>query len=196
MTAVKPRRAFTLLEMIIVMTIILVIGAAVYPTIDSGYAYFKTTGAADSVKAAWARARARAIEDCVPYRFSVDYSQRRFRVAPDRADYWNGDGVPDPGQDAPALISDGKLASGVAFLRGQEAPGDVAKSSGDDDKSGSANWETIAVFLPDGTARVDFGGNNEVEGSLRMGMKGARPVTLKLRAITGTAKTIVGEEDK
>jgi prepilin-type N-terminal cleavage/methylation domain-containing protein len=86
MTAVKPRRAFTLLELIIVMTIILLIGAAAYPTIDGAYAYFKVTGAADGIKGAWARARARAIEDCVAYRFSIAPEKGRFRVAPDRAD--------------------------------------------------------------------------------------------------------------
>jgi prepilin-type N-terminal cleavage/methylation domain-containing protein len=184
----STRTAFTLLELILVMALIVSLMAIGYPMIESSYAYVKVTAAADTVKGAWARARARAIEDCIAYRFSIAPEQGRFRIAPDRADYWTGDGVPDPGQNNPPLVLEGKLPKGIAFAPGQNASNDSPASSNDDEKVNAANWVTTAVFLPDGTAQDDV--------DMKINIKGTRPITLRLRSMTGTAKTIVGEENR
>ena len=90
MTHATSRSGFTLLEVILVMTIIVMISAAVYPSFDSIIAYARENGAADSIKGAWAQARAKSIEDGVPYRFAVIPNTTRYRVAPDKPEYWSG----------------------------------------------------------------------------------------------------------
>jgi len=187
----------TLLELVIVMTIILLVGAAFYPSIDSAYGYFKVTGASDAIKSAWSRARARAIEDNVAYRFSVASERGSYRIAPDRADFWTGEGTPDMDPERPMLILEGKLPRGIRFnLKNQGSSSSSSKSSDvpddvpekEDAPVSASEWTTVAIFLPDGTAQDDV--------EICFEMKGTRPVTLKLRSITGTIKTVYGQEDR
>src|SRR4051812_21149897 len=88
MAAVNPRRAYTLLELLLVMAIIVMISAIAYPAMDSYFSYVKVTAAADSVRGAWSQARARSIQDGIPYRFSVAPGSTHYRVAPDQLAYW------------------------------------------------------------------------------------------------------------
>jgi hypothetical protein len=174
------------------MAVIVLITAIGYPTLDSMYGYFKVTAAADTVKGAWARARGKAIEDGIAYRFSVVPERSRFRIAPDRADFWNGEGTPDMDPDHPMLVLEGRLPKGIRFNMGSggqfsDLPEDDSGKD-DDTTPGTGEYTTAAVFLPDGTAQDDL--------QIRFDVKGTRPITLKLRAMTGTVKTIYGEEDR
>src|SRR5215218_707219 len=107
----RRRPGFSLLEVIVVMAILLMISAACYPTLKSSYGYFKLNGGIDSVRAAWAQARAHAIEQGRPYRFSVEPNGTHFRVAPDRPDYWGGS-APSDDPDGKGMVLEQALPGG------------------------------------------------------------------------------------
>jgi Tfp pilus assembly protein FimT len=132
MPAPSCRSGYTLLEMTLVTAILTLAGILVVPSLPGMYGYYKRNGAVDAVKAAWAQARERAIEEGRPYRFTVVPGSGRFRVAPDQ---------PPPGSDSagPTAVLEGTLPEGVSF-----------GGTGSADASGAP-----LVFLPDGTARDD-----------------------------------------
>src|SRR5262245_26003542 len=86
----RRRAGFTLFEVVLVMAVLVIAAALTYPSLKGMYGYFKVHGAVDSVRAAWAQARAHAIEEGRPYRFAVEPDGSHYRVAPDHNDFWNG----------------------------------------------------------------------------------------------------------
>jgi Tfp pilus assembly protein FimT len=155
------RGGFTILELCLVLAVIIVASAIAVPSITAMYADVKLTAASDLVRARWAEARARAVEDGMPYRFAVVPQSNRFRVEPDIAE-----NPEEPGVDARPLVLDDELPGGVEFAVGET-----------DGEGGADGMQTIAVFLPDGTARSD------VEIVFRAG--GQRSLVLRLRSLTG-----------
>src|SRR5262252_3738325 len=90
------RRAFTLLEMILVLTIVVILLSLAYPSFTSMQRQYRLEGAADAAKAGMASARAQAIEEGRPYRFAIVPGKGNFRVAPDSPAYWSGGQPPPP----------------------------------------------------------------------------------------------------
>jgi prepilin-type N-terminal cleavage/methylation domain-containing protein len=178
----SPRRAYTLFELVLVLVILVVLAAIAYPSLDGMYASFRMTQAADQIRARWADARSQAMNEGRAYRFAVVPNKGNFRVAPDAPDYWGGGGQPaaaDPNN--PPLIIDETLPKGVRFCTpdswqsaGSDAAGDSSLPSGTVDPG---SWSNAVTFLPDGTAKEDV----EIVFTAR----GARPMVLKLRALTG-----------
>ena len=177
------RRGYTLFELVLVLAILVVLAALAYPSLDSMYAGYRITAAADMVQASWASARARAMDEGRPYRFAVLLNKGNFRIAPEGADYWSG-GDPaalgDP--SAAGLVIEEVLPKGVRVCThdasqtsGYESGGDYAMPVGSIDPS---SWTSLVTFLPDGTAREDV-----VEIVLHA--QGARPLLLRLRGLTG-----------
>ena len=54
----QRRRAYTLVEVTLVLALMVILGAIGYPSIDAMYAGVKVEGASDSVRAAWSEAGA------------------------------------------------------------------------------------------------------------------------------------------
>jgi prepilin-type N-terminal cleavage/methylation domain-containing protein len=166
------RRGFTLLEVTLVLAVIVLVAAMAYPSIEAMYGDVRLTAAADQIRARWADARTKAIEEGRAYRFAVQ-ADGKFRVAPDADDFWSGGGgTPaantesnDP--DAPPLILEDALPKGVLF-------GDETNSGGGSD---GGPWTTILKFFPDGTASADR--------TITIQAEGYRTVQLKVRALTG-----------
>ncbi len=181
------RSAYTLLEVVLVAAILVIVAEMAVPSLDGMYGYYKLNAAVDSVQAAWALGRAHAIEEGVPYRFSVVPGQGNFRLAPDTGDYWSGSTPPVADPDNPPAVVEDALAQGVTFAMGGN--GQAAEASPNDQTSlpvgqvDAGSWSTVAVFLPDGTA------SNDVE--ILFQVKGAMPTRMFLRALTGivTVKT-------
>jgi Tfp pilus assembly protein FimT len=156
------RHGFTILETLLVLALMIIIASIAVPSIDAMYSGVKLTAAADTVRGQWADARARAVEDGVAYRFSVVPQTGKFKVAPDAGD----DAPADDGGDAPLKVED-TLPGNVTFADASEANTDG--SDGD--------YQSVVVFLPDGTARED------VQVGFRS--RGTRTLILRLRGLTG-----------
>jgi prepilin-type N-terminal cleavage/methylation domain-containing protein len=193
MATTCSRAGYTLLEMIVVMAIIVMLGAVIYPSLEDSYDHFKVTAAADAVKGAWAEARARAIEDCMPYRFAVLPGTSHYRVAPDNPEFWSGGKPPDQIDtgNRPPLVRQGSLPKDILFdADGSSMPvnGGNKNDDAEDAPVESAAWVTKVVFLPTGEAQDDY--------ELKLEKKNAQPIILRLRALTGTVRTITGKEDR
>jgi type II secretory pathway pseudopilin PulG len=175
--------AFTLFELMLVLAIMVVAAAISFPSLKSMLASYRVTAAGDSIRAAWAQGRARAMNESRPYRFSIVAGAADFRLAPDSAEFWSGTGSTSQTPGA-ALILQDALPPGVRFSDPKQ-PG--AANVVDDSPSvvapgsDSGAWSTVAVFLPDGTARDDC--------ELTFSTRGARALCVKLRAMTGAVTT-------
>lgn len=156
------RRGFTILELMLVLALIVVIAAIAVPSIDSMYSGVKLTSAADMVRGHWADARARAVEDGIPYRFAVVPQTGRFKISPDS----ETSDAPVDGTDPP-LVVEATLPGNVTFADGNDSG--AAVSDGE--------YQSVAVFLPDGSASED------VEVGFRG--RGPRTLMLRLRGLTG-----------
>jgi prepilin-type N-terminal cleavage/methylation domain-containing protein len=175
---IAMHRAFTLFEVVLVLAILVVLAALSYPTVESMYGSYRVQAAADSIRGTWAEARTHAMEEGRPYRFSVVMGKGNFRLAPDSADFWSGNTSPDTGAANPPLINDGALPKGIRFRRadlpaGQSDSDTVLPGDGID----PSQWSPLAVFLPDGTGKEDV--------AVVLEMSGARPLVVRLRALTG-----------
>lgn len=163
------RTGFTILEITLVLTVLLVLAAIAVPSIDNMYSDLRLTAAADAVRGRWAETRARAMEDGISYRFAVIHQSGKYRIAPDAGDYWSGNSGVAEETDSPPMIVEDELPQGVAFAAEGDAGGD---------------WSPVVVFQPDGTARED------VEIQFTTGSN--RPLVLRLRGLTG-AVTVTRE---
>jgi len=169
------RSAYTLLEVSLVCALLVVVGSVSFPTVLDMYGRQRIEAGTDSVRAAWALAKARAIEEGRPYRFSVVPGRGVFRLAPDLDSYWSGSA---PGQDSQGqgLIKEGTLPAGVLFAGSDGA----TPSMGVSPAAGPTpvgQFTRVAVFLPDGTAREDI--------AITFHLNNTRPRVLRLRAMTG-----------
>src|SRR2546421_3630124 len=108
MTAPSHRSGYTLLEMTLVMAIITIAGTLIVPSLQGMYGYYKKNGAVDAVKAAWAQARSRAIDEGRPYRFTAMSGTGRFSVAPDQP-------ASGSNSSSQAPVIEGSLPEGVSF---------------------------------------------------------------------------------
>jgi type II secretory pathway pseudopilin PulG len=193
MTTRRCRRpAYTLLELILVAAVLAMIGAIVYPSLKGMYGYYKVNGAVDTIRAAWASARARAIEEGQPYRFAVISGTGKYRVAPDSDSGWGDSSTASSSNSStgsnhtPPLILEATLPEGVAF----SGDGSVPLSGGmpapaAPPTGGGGGYGPGIVFLPDGTARAD--------ARLDFQVRGALPMTLSLRGLTGAVTVKTGK---
>jgi type II secretory pathway pseudopilin PulG len=185
----QPRPAITLLELVLVMAIMVMFAALSFPTIQSMYADSKLQSGSDAVRAAWAEAQAHAINEGRPYRFAILPGKGNYRVAPDSAEFWNGDGGGGEGTDSdnPPYMLENTLPKGIVFPDGNGHVPDGLVNEGDqsEEKVAAGQWVTSAIFLPDGTAQDDV--------DVLLQYPGCRSLTLQLRALTGTTTVQRGE---
>jgi type II secretory pathway pseudopilin PulG len=190
----RQRRGYTLLELALVCALLVVIAAVTFPSLATMYHQHRLGLATDSVREAWALARARAIEEGRPYRFAVIPDSGRFRVAPDSPEFWSGSGAPDAeanGTERPPLTLSRTLPGGVVFVMdgsgssaGAGGGGWADDQGGEDDDDPGAPWKPVAVFMPDGTAQED--------ATIQFQGGGSRTATLRLRGLTGHASVTYG----
>ena len=164
------RRAYTLLEVTLTLTVIVVVAAIALPPVLTMYDSHKVRAATDTIRANWADARSHAIEESRAYRYAVNYKTGNYRVAPDDMSFWSG-GTPEIDDEHPAFVREGELPAGIHFSQRS----DSASQGGD-----SGQWSTVAVFQTDGTA----GDGCEIDVKMD---NSSYTLTLALRGLTGTS---------
>jgi type II secretory pathway pseudopilin PulG len=178
---VRTRRsAYTLLEVILVATLLAIFAAVSVPTISTLYSAYKVRAAADAVRAGYANARSHAIEESRRYRSSYLPNKGNYRVAPDAPEYWSGN-TPPADDNNPAFVFEGALPGGIRFTppdgSAVDDSGDSALEPGD---VSPGQYVTGAVFESDGSAQADVSIVLQKPG-------GGPPLTVSLRGLTGTA---------
>jgi prepilin-type N-terminal cleavage/methylation domain-containing protein len=186
------RRAYTLLEMMLVLALVVILAAITYPSFNAMYAQRKLSAATDATKGALATARAQAIEEGVPYRFAIVPGMGNFRLAPHTPAYWGGGNVPTStdGTSVPSLVIENTLPQGVVFLgQSQGAPAQGNQNTATSAAQVSPDqWKALAIFLPDGTARAATD-PQMLEVDLTLQGQSGYPVVIRLRCLTGQATT-------
>lgn len=176
------RSAYTLFEVLLVVAVLVLLAGLSYPSLEGMYDSFRTTTAVDQVRGCWAKARSRAINEGQPYRFAILPDRGNYRLAPDTADHWSGNGAAAGMEEGGALplVMDGALPKGVRFRLGPPSEGgsdgDSFLPPGTVDLS---SWQSLVTFLPDGSARQNV--------EIVLDSANSRPIVLRLRALTGTA---------
>lgn len=169
--ASRRRPAFTLVELIAVIAVLLLLAAVVLPSVTAFRGDTRHRAAADAIRGELAVARARAMEEGRPYRVAVSQDKKRLRRAPDSDAF------------AQAAGSDGP--SGSAAVVDYELEHVTAEVASETDLPPEPidGWVTLAVVLPDGTCRDDSVFVTVTEpgnGSLR----------LHVRGLTGTSRVV------
>jgi prepilin-type N-terminal cleavage/methylation domain-containing protein len=186
---VSQRPGFTLMELMLVLALMVVLAAISYPSIDALYGTFRVTAAGDAVRAAWAQARAHAVNEGCAYRFGIVSGGASYRVAPETTDYWpDATSVSTPVDPSvhPFVLTE-NLPRGVRFnfsKSSQDAgpePGGGGTGSDQPPPSDPGSYTKVVTFQPDGTASDDV--------EIVFQSSGARPLTIKLRGLTGTVAT-------
>ncbi|MBM3994695.1 MAG: prepilin-type N-terminal cleavage/methylation domain-containing protein [Planctomycetes bacterium] len=166
------RTAFTLLEILLVLAIFVIMAAVSVPLMRTMLGDASATAAADAISGQLAEARARAMDEGRAWRVAVWPNSRAYQLAPEDSADWNG----NPAEE---------VIDKVDFIRGLIPKNTIFGTREEDifpiEKAGAptGTWTTVAVFLPDGSARDD--------GLIFVGTPGIRPMRVSVRALTGTA---------
>jgi Tfp pilus assembly protein FimT len=170
------RRGLTILELLVMLLVLIIIGAAVIPTLPTYYSNTRQKSAADGIRARLADARAKAMEQGTWYRLAIREDGRRIRLAPDGPDF-----ASLPADNPPALDS---------RVTEDEFDGDVTAElvfDSDDQKVTDSGWITVVTVGPDGTCKED--------GALvRVRERDFPPIEIRVRGVTGTARFVKKNE--
>ncbi|VTS06178.1 prepilin-type N-terminal cleavage/methylation domain-containing protein [Tuwongella immobilis] len=191
----SPRRAFTLLEVTLVVALLLILAVLVLPSMEAMYGNVRVTAASDQIRAAWAEARAAALDAGISYRFGIIPEEGRYRIAPDTPESWDGSGgtgdsVSTTAEGITLVTREGKLPDRVVF--DVENGGLTTTTAGAlPDTSGTTatpvpdggSWTRVATFQPDGTCREDV--------EVIISMPSQPRVKIRLRGLTGSVSTQV-----
>lgn len=171
LTVRQPRQGYTLFELVLVLTLLVIIGAISYPAIDAMLADHRLTAARDTVRARLADIRGRAMKEGRPYKFSFIENSGKFKIEPEDSS------AASSGDDRP-LTLEGDLPEQVIFCKSEIA------LLGEATPSPASSYETAAIYLGDGTCRDD------VSNLLFFGLPGARATGLQVRPLTGAVSNV------
>jgi prepilin-type N-terminal cleavage/methylation domain-containing protein len=171
------RRGYTILEVIVVMAAILILGSFILPTLFGMRGDTRSKAGADMIRGRMNEARAKAMEDGVPYRLAVSSDKKRLRLAPDT---YESTGV------APTTTDTNSTGP---YIREDDLPdtvlADAMLDQNDQSTQDTAGWVRVATFLPDGTCKEDG-----VEIDIRE--PGVVPFIIRLRGLTGAVSVTRG----
>jgi len=157
------------MEMLVVLALFVAVAALTVPSVQGLLSESRIAAASDTVRGAVAEARARAMEQGVPWRVGFIPNTNVYQLAPEDAQDWNS---PDQSTSMTATLVRDQLPKDIIFALND---GDISGPSGA--SSPGSKWETIAVYLGDGSARDDT--------TTYFGKSGIVPMRIRLRALTG-----------
>ena len=174
------RPGFTLIEVLLVLTVIVAMGALAWPAFTRGFETTKLKAVAERVMAACGRARVQAM---------TTGQTQVFRFQPNSGTY-GIEALPDDSSSLDAATSSGgaaaatgsityQLPDGFTFSGGDRVPDE--RSSVAESAITSTNFDTSAppvMFYSDGTAS---------EAQVIVANQNGRAITVSVRSLTGTA---------
>ncbi len=180
----SSRAAFTLLEIVLTLAVFVVLAALTYPSLEGMYGQSRLIAGADGIKATLITARAQAVEEGVPYRVAILPGKGNFRLAPDLAANWNGTGSTSSGDGSQSIVVADHLPSGIIFsdTGSPQQPDSEASTFSEPDGVSAGEYKTVAVFLPDGTARDDY--------KVLVCSRNGSPLWVVLRSLTGEVSVL------
>lgn len=180
-------RGFTLMEMLLVLSILVLAATMAFPALNRLYLEHKLQEAAQVVQSKLATARVHALDEGVPYQFLFELNGSRFLIIPEEPDAQATAGT---GSGSAGLVEvvqprwkyTGNVEQGITFEAAPSTLGtghvDKAWLTGlaDSDKLDDVVWATPISFYPDGTSS---GGEVQVADTCE------EFIRLSIRALTG-----------
>ncbi len=158
------------MELVLVMGIMVIAAALSVPVIGTLLADTRVSASGDVVRGKLAETRARAIEDGNPWRLAFLPNTGVFQLAPEDSTDWET--TTSELIERMDLVRD-ELPKGVIFTRTHEEIMNQQQAGAQ-----GAAWETIAIFMPDGSARDDT--------MAHFGKPGMAPMRVQVRGLTGS----------
>jgi prepilin-type N-terminal cleavage/methylation domain-containing protein len=188
-----PRAAFTLLEVLLVLSVLAVIIGISWPSVVRYMRDEAIREAAQSVQTAAAGSRIKAIDTGLTYQFRYEPGGQRFAVIPfdppQNIDSTTAATAANPTQSIYPVLS-GQIAESCWFESPDEGlvmsapverlPRDVFANLPDAYELESTAWGPPVLFYPDGTA---------IDAIFRIIDDGNRSIQVSVRGLTGTVST-------
>ncbi|NLE37418.1 MAG: prepilin-type N-terminal cleavage/methylation domain-containing protein [Pirellulaceae bacterium] len=182
------RRAVTLIEVLLVLVILVLVAATAWPSLGRSMADQRLRDAADTVRAEWSRARAKAMSSGVAQRFCYITDDSIFWIEPCEDVSSNGGAAAAvPGATASTEHDNRQLPDPVIFLEGlvyEEAANPLSMAAGWDAELGQPGSPdegqrgAPVVFQPDGTCTAS---------RLVLSNENDRAITVSINALTAIA---------
>jgi prepilin-type N-terminal cleavage/methylation domain-containing protein len=180
------RRGFSLLEMLLVLSILAVAAAVVWPSLANLYSDSQLRNGAEQVRTGLLHARLRAIERGVVYHFRYVPGDRLYQVSASDGSIAPGDAGAQAEEEPVFALSAGLrffAEASEASAAGKQAAPPMSESSalpvapvGDGASLANLEWSAPIVFRPDGTAD---------DASLVVASADGGYVQLSVRSVTG-----------
>jgi prepilin-type N-terminal cleavage/methylation domain-containing protein len=193
----SDRGGYTLMEMLLVLTVVAVIVAVAWPNIMRMSGQQKLTEAAEKVRSVAASARVHAIESGLVYQFRYEPGGRHFLTVPFEREFESvspnargtgtalgrfskASGVLPTGVTfaAPTLTGTGSSNAAATMIgTGQKLPPTALEGLPDAGNLGSLSWSGRMQFQPDGSS---------TDMSVDLVDKHNQRITLRIRGVTGS----------
>lgn len=193
------RSAFTLIELMVVLVMLVVLGAVIVPTLQGMYGNSRQKASADLIRSRIAMARAKAMETGMWIRIAINSDNKRIRVGPDCQNFDNlqpGDSYApnsmvtedhlEEGVTARITLTDSSQASN-SWTQVSTGGGGGSSSTGSSTPSGSDEWNTIVTVGPEGICR---------EGLVRLCVDEGKfkSIYIEVRGIVASSSIILSNE--
>jgi len=197
----KNRRAFTLLELLLVLALLAIMAAFSWPALRGSMGGQSLRSAGDQIRTNWLRARTKAITSGEAMSFRYQPGTGRYRIEQRTEQQLllaafsaSSGGVGQPGggvppaavqsvaPPAPVPPAEDELPDGVSFAGGEVMADSRASRLAAEDRvrsMGDGTWSEAVLFYPDGTATA--------AQVVVVGARG-RAIAIELRSLTGDVR--------
>ncbi len=193
------RQAFTLLEVLLTLCLLVVLASMTWPVLSRPIAAQRLRKAASRVQMEWVRARVKAMSDGCIYMFNYSADSNRYVIQSQLAPESVGEGaltaggltagsagrtaggVAGAGWTAGGVTQEGSLPEGIRFVLGETAIGSPAQATPAQSVAAAgetAAWAAPICFYPDGITST---------ATVRLANEYGATIDVSLRGLTGIA---------
>jgi prepilin-type N-terminal cleavage/methylation domain-containing protein len=188
MLGTGPRRGLTLVEVLLVLSLLVVIGAIAVPLLEGSFSRAALYGSGDLLRGAWAKARLAAMQSGQTHVFRFEPRGSRFQIvalpALDAPEHELG--LEDPETKEPTTefvrLSQNRLPDGILFVSGDIASS--AQTLATLPLTTESAWSQPIMFYPDGTTS---------DATLLLANDQQVAIRVTLRGLTGISQTADAE---
>jgi len=187
-----PRRALTLLEVLLVLALLVVLASVVWPALEPVLAGLELRKSGERIRVEWNRARVDALSSGRTILFRYVPDTNRYSIEQRREpQFAPGSGssqtaVAQPESEAPSR--EAVLPERIKFVRSEISNNEVDASGSTATSTLEGDWSDPVVFYPDGTTSdVTLVLKNEREQCVELSLRG-------LTAVVTIGDVYAGEE--
>lgn len=181
-----PRRALTLLEVILVLALLVVLASVVWPELEPVLASLQLRKSAERVRVEWERARVEALSTgrTILFRYMPNSNRYCVQRLPE-PEFVPGSSGSTSQQDADTQRED-VLPERISFVRSDISDNSSAEPAGDLQATAQGEWSDPVMFYPDGTTSdATFVLTNERGQNIELSLRGLTGVVTVGSVYTG-----------